>query len=834
MAFPQIGLEAIFKDAAFNQAITAYKTHINDAVKGTDTAAENITTAFGKIAGAMTKVAVGAVAFAGALVAGVSFALLSTVQGAGELEDQIGKTGYIFGTSAAEVEEFGKTAATSIGMSTSAALEAATTFGGLFLNLGFTQKAAKDMSISLLKLAADLGALMDIPTADVMNTLQMAMEGNYRGLRQFNIIIDESMVKQQAMKMGLIGVKDEMNNNVQAQATYALLLQQSALATGQFADSTTDLRIQQMILAAEWQNTKDKLGGALLPLETAFVTMFSSILSSMGPMLDNISTAIRNWTITAAANMFYWGADMVQSLANGMAGSSAVIDALNQIGNYFTYMLQANSPPRLLPDLTLWGSAAMNAYLEGWEEASTGTGAILDQWGKSLQPYLEKIMGGGAYTNEMGKALKEQFGYTKGTMMSEYLKTYADLNKATTSVTSTQAAYDKALATGNAKAIAIAKDKLDKATEAENQAESSYSSAQNRVYSMADAEDRKRLAIEAQTLAIQKQEEAAQKAAEAAQKAADARTASDAKQLEAAAKNLEAQELAYKMAKTDTTGKIALIDQEIAKHAEGSAEWYQLQTQKIGLEKQLQSEIAKTGAAAGSITPLVPIQQSIGKIKQGLIDIGAGLFLDPLTMSIRLPPPSLWEAVLNLGTSLGGGFLGTFIAECWKQAKIKLGIAPDADFISILAKVGTDLGTAIGTAMASAIGVEVQAAWQRFLDSLALVKGTNPGDWGYDPWKALEPTTPEKSKTGFGKKKAALGFEGIVFSPTMFTVGESGPERVSVMPLRGSEPGRSTSPAGAMGGGGGDNYWVLNITTSAPTENILNDYRMLASMGGSA
>jgi len=81
----------------------------------------------------------------------------------------------------------------------------------------------------------------------------------------------------------------------------------------------------------------------------------------------------------------------------------------------------------------------------------------------------------------------------------------------------------------------------------------------------------------------------------------------------------------------------------------------------------------------------------------------------------------------------------------------------------------------------------------------------------------------------------AKGILGAIFnSPTMIGVGDRGPEMVSVMPLRGSEPGRMSSPAGAMGGGGGDNYWVLNITTSAPTENILNDYRLLASMGGSA
>ena len=195
----------------------------------------------------------------------------------------------------------------------------------------------------------------------------------------------------------------------------------------------------------------------------------------------------------------------------------------------------------------------------------------------------------------------------------------------------------------------------------------------------------------------------------------------------------------------------------------------------------------------------------------------------------------IWIVELGAAISLQSALVISAIKQPFIDAWLALELLFSQTALEVSAWI-SNLGSVISS-VASAV---YDSITKPFVDAWNWIKANIPGMGGTPitvpefPGPQPLPTTPEKSKTGFGKKKAALGFEGIVFSPTMFTVGESGPERVSVMPMRGSEPGRSTSPAGSMGGGGGDNYWVLNITTSAPTENILNDYRLLASMGGSA
>lgn len=71
-----------------------------------------------------------------------------------------------------------------------------------------------------------------------------------------------------------------------------------------------------------------------------------------------------------ADNMFQWGENVILSFASGIAsGVGFIIEALTSVADTITYFLKAGSPPRLLPDLTLWGTEAMIAYMQGWKSA---------------------------------------------------------------------------------------------------------------------------------------------------------------------------------------------------------------------------------------------------------------------------------------------------------------------------------------------------------------------------------------------------------------------------------------------------------------------------------
>jgi len=198
----------------------------------------------------------------------------------------------------------------------------------------------------------------------------------------------------------------------------------------------------------------------------------------------------------------------------------------------------------------------------------------------------------------------------------------------------------------------------------------------------------------------------------------------------------------------------------------------------------------------------------------------------------------------RLGNDIAYGFSQVWITvkEVFTQAATDIGIVVSniTTTISVFLTAITDLIMISGAPITEALEKPFVDAWEFIQTIPGLIMGAFAAIKINIPMPHLSTGASQNEivpGTGiywptFNVDWYAKGLEGIFSSPTLIGVGESGPERVSVMPLRGSEPGRMSSPAGAMGGGGGDNYWVLNITTSAPTENILNDYRLLASMGG--
>lgn len=75
-----------------------------------------------------------------------------------------------------------------------------------------------------------------------------------------------------------------------------------------------------------------------------------------------------------ATDAFEWGSNIIGNLAEGMLyAASAVLDALMYIGQMITTWLMPGSPPKLLPDLPMWGAKAATEWVKGWKAADFST-----------------------------------------------------------------------------------------------------------------------------------------------------------------------------------------------------------------------------------------------------------------------------------------------------------------------------------------------------------------------------------------------------------------------------------------------------------------------------
>jgi hypothetical protein len=233
-----------------------------------------------------------AVVSIGVLSAGV---FAKAIKNASDLNETLQKVGVVFGAQRAKIDAFGKSAAAAMGLSENAADSAAATFGNLFVSMGFAQKRSADMSIALVKLAADLASFNNIDPSVALEKLQSGLTGQFRPLKELGINIDQAQIKQEAFRLGLIKTtKEAVTPAIKAQAAYALIFQQSKTAQGDFARTSTGLANQVRTLKANFDDLITTLGEAALPGVAKIFVRINAAIKSNQPAVKAFGDAIAN------------------------------------------------------------------------------------------------------------------------------------------------------------------------------------------------------------------------------------------------------------------------------------------------------------------------------------------------------------------------------------------------------------------------------------------------------------------------------------------------------------------------------------------------------------
>lgn len=225
----------------------------------------------------------------------------AAVDAASNLNESVSKTGVVFGQSAADVEAWSKSSATSIGLSQQAALEAAGTYGNLAVALGLPEATAADMSKSLVGLAGDLASFNNVPVDTALAALQSGLTGETEPLKKFGVNMNEATLKAEAMAMGLSDGKKPLDAAAKAQAAYSLIMKQTSTAQGDFARTSDGLANQQRIAAAQTENMKAALGQALLPVIEQLVAILNQYLIPALKLFADFVAANSSWLLPLVA-----------------------------------------------------------------------------------------------------------------------------------------------------------------------------------------------------------------------------------------------------------------------------------------------------------------------------------------------------------------------------------------------------------------------------------------------------------------------------------------------------------------------------------------------------
>lgn len=229
-------------------------------------------------------------------ISGVIDVMGDAVGAASDLAESQSKVDQVFTESAASIHSWAAGSAQDFGLSTQAALEAAGTFGNFIQALGNTEQEANNMSRSLVELAADLASFNNMGIEDVLVSLRSGLAGEAEPMRRLGVSISATRVEANILAKGIARTKAEITDAMKVAERYAIIMEDTSKAQGDFDRTSDGLANSQRRLNAELDNLSAKLGGILIGPATGFIEFLSSVAAVIGGGPQGITTRVADLT----------------------------------------------------------------------------------------------------------------------------------------------------------------------------------------------------------------------------------------------------------------------------------------------------------------------------------------------------------------------------------------------------------------------------------------------------------------------------------------------------------------------------------------------------------
>jgi hypothetical protein len=277
------------------------------------------------------------------------------ISAASDLAETESKVRQLFGgQTAAALGKWSDDAATKLGLSKAAALDAAAGFGNMFTQLGQSAPEAAKTSEKVVQLAADLGSFNNIPTAEAADKISAAFRGEYDSLQSLIPNINAARVEKEALAATGKETADQLTAEEKAMAALKIVTEDGAKAQGDFARTSGGLANQQKTLSANFEDLKATIGEKLLPIATDLVKWANDhmipaakelgayLSKNLGPILGDVADFIQKKVVPAAQDFIKW---FIEDLAPGIQKTvTPILDGLRGMFEKIAGKIKENEP----------------------------------------------------------------------------------------------------------------------------------------------------------------------------------------------------------------------------------------------------------------------------------------------------------------------------------------------------------------------------------------------------------------------------------------------------------------------------------------------------------
>jgi hypothetical protein len=225
------------------------------------------------------------VAVAGAALGVIGVGLGKSVNQASNLEESLNAVNVAFGRSATGIIEFGKTAATTLGVSQVDFNNAAVRFSAFADRIVGSGNNASGFIAEIATRASDFASVFNIDVAEALGVFQSGLAGEAEPLKRFGINLLETEVKAFAVRTEMIKQGETLTEQQKVLARYGLIMESTAKTAGDFANTSDGLANGMRILEAQIMDTQAEIGNQLLPVIAEVIPVIREMATELGEKL---------------------------------------------------------------------------------------------------------------------------------------------------------------------------------------------------------------------------------------------------------------------------------------------------------------------------------------------------------------------------------------------------------------------------------------------------------------------------------------------------------------------------------------------------------------------
>lgn len=318
---------------------------------------------------------------------------------ASSMEETNSKINTIFGDSAQSIHAWAKTTKDSFGIGELTAKNYAAQVAGILStdSKNLTSQEIKDISTSLVGLAGDLASFHNLGFDEVWTKLLSGLRGETEAIEALGIDLRAANL---ADAFGMTTKEwGELDQRTRLLNTYQYIMQETALAQGDFARTSDSYANQLRLLDENINSLKLALGESILPVVTELVGWFNNLFGASGNSADamqNMGTALGQTyaTIDSTAANALALVDALARLESQGVDTTDEQSVWNQLLSDLSSTLPGISG--LIDDTTgsiNGGTKALQAYVQQWQESQKqiATMQALQQMQNDIAVQAQKV-----------------------------------------------------------------------------------------------------------------------------------------------------------------------------------------------------------------------------------------------------------------------------------------------------------------------------------------------------------------------------------------------------------------------------------------------------------